>query len=218
VSALVEAEGLSVRYGQVPVLQGVDLVLDPGDEVALVGRSGSGKTTLLLALAGLLPARGSLRWPGLPAAAAAHRASIGVIFQAPSLIAELTARENVALPLRLRGGAREPAYRAAEDALIELALGDALDAVPAELSGGQQQRVAAARVLAGDPQLVLADEPTGALDLGAACMVIGVLRGRVRRAGGALLLATHDEDLASLLPQRLELNDGSIRRTSSATR
>jgi ABC-type lipoprotein export system ATPase subunit len=218
VTALVEARDLSVRYGQVPVLNGVDLELDPGDEVALVGRSGSGKTTLLLALAGLLPAGGSLRWPGLPADADARRASIGVVFQAPSLIAELTARENVALPLRLRGGARGPAYRAAEEALVDLALGDAIDALPAELSGGQQQRVAVARVLAGDPQLVLADEPTGALDPGTATMVIGVLRARLHRGEGALLLATHDEDLASLLPKRLELSDGSIRQNSGVTR
>jgi ABC-type lipoprotein export system ATPase subunit len=217
VSALVEARGLSVGYRRAPVLHGVDLVLDAGDEVALLGRSGSGKTTLLLALAGLLATGSSVRWPGLPPATEDRRAAIGVVFQAPSLIGELTARENVVLPLRLRGGGREAAYRMAGEALAELGLGDALDALPAELSGGQQQRVAMARVLAAAPRLVLADEPTGALDPDTATMVIDVLRGRVRRSRGALLLATHDEDLAAMLPQRLELSDGAVRDDSSVS-
>jgi len=215
---LVEARDLAVRYRQVAVLHGVDLALGPGDEVALVGRSGSGKTTLLLALAGLLPTGSSVRWPALPSATAERHAAIGVVFQAPSLIGELSARENVALPLRLRGIARAPAYRAAEAALAELDLEDARDALPTELSGGQQQRVAVARVLAADPRLLLADEPTGALDAVTAGRVIDVVRGRVRRNGGALLLATHDEDLAGLLPQRLGLSDGRLDQQSSVSR
>lgn len=214
--ALVEATGLSVGYGRLQVLSDVDIVLEPGDEVALLGRSGSGKSTLLLALAGLLPTGDTVRWPGLPDDPQLRRESIGVVFQAPSLVAELTAVENVALPLRLRGGIREYAYRSARAALEELGLGEAAEDVPAELSGGQQQRVAVARVLATDPLLVLADEPTGALDHDTAAMVVAVLRERVRQHGGALLLATHDEELADRLPQHLELRDGSIRSRASA--
>ncbi len=210
-SALVQAVGLSAGYGRLPVLADIDLALDPGDEVALLGRSGSGKSTLLLALAGLLGSGGAVRWPGLPGDPQQRRESIGVVFQAPSLVAELSAVENVALPLRLRGADGPSAYRSARTALAELGLHDATDAVPGELSGGQQQRVAVARVLATDPLLVLADEPTGALDRATAVMVVTVLRERVRRRGGALLLATHDEELADRLPQRLELRDGSIR-------
>src|SRR4051812_34537489 len=110
------ATGLTLRYGRATILQGIDISLDPGDEVALVGRSGSGKTTLLLALAGLLRADGQLSWPGLPADPGPRRAALGLVFQAPSLVAELTARENVALPLRLRGDRRGPAYDAAGEA------------------------------------------------------------------------------------------------------
>ena len=215
---LVEARELTVGYRQVAVLHGIDLVLEAGDEVAVVGRSGSGKTTLLLALAGLLSVGTSVRWPALPPAADGRRAAIGLVFQAPSLIGELTARENVALPLRLRGVARAPAYRSAEEALTELHLQEALDALPDELSGGQQQRVAVARALAADPILLLADEPTGALDAATAGRVIEVLRARVRSRGGALLLATHDEDLAALLPQRIALSDGQLQQRSSVPR
>jgi ABC-type lipoprotein export system ATPase subunit len=218
VSALVQAAWLGVRYGRAQVLQGVDLELHPGDEVAVVGRSGSGKSTLLLALAGLLPAEGTLRWPGLPPDAAGRRAAIGMVFQAPSLVPELSALQNVALPLRLRGQNRPTAYAAAGEALTDVGLGDALDGLPAELSGGQQQRVAVARVLAGRPRLLLADEPTGALDAGSARLVVDLLRRQVQRDDGALLLATHDEDLASRLPARLELRDGTTAQRSEVTR
>ena len=217
-TALVTAAGLGVRYGRAQVLQGLDLELHPGDEVAVVGRSGSGKSTLLLALAGLLPAEGTLRWPGLPDDAGARCAAIGMVFQAPSLVAELTALQNVALPLRLRGQDRPTAYAAAEDALTDVGLGDALDGLPAELSGGQQQRVAVARVLAGRPRLLLADEPTGALDTSSARLVVDLLRRQVQRDDGALLLATHDADLAAGLPTRLELQDGTTAQRSGATR
>jgi len=216
-TALVLGVELSVRYGRTCVLQGVDLELRAGDEVALVGRSGSGKSTLLLALAELLPVGGSISWPALPADAQARRAAMGLVFQAPSLVSELSAVENVALPLRLRGQDRASSRAAAAAALTDVELGDALAALPAELSGGQQQRVAIARVLAGEPRLVLADEPTGALDSATGTRVVQVLRDRVRRVGGALLLATHDEDLASLLPRRLLMQDGTV-RTRTATR
>jgi ABC-type lipoprotein export system ATPase subunit len=217
-NAVVRATGLSIRYGKVQVLQGVDLELHHRQEVALVGRSGSGKTTLLLALAGLVPAAGELTWPGLPADPGARRAAIGMIFQAPSLIAELTALENVTLPLRLRGEGRSAAYSAAEEALTDVGLADALGGLPTELSGGQQQRVAVARVLVGKPRLLLADEPTGALDAASARLVVGLLRRQVQRDDGALLLATHDEDIAGQLPARLELRDGTAAQRAGAAR
>lgn len=202
---LVEARGLGARYGRQVVLQDVHLGLAPGDEVSLIGRSGSGKTTLLLALAGLLDVEGSVRWPGLPGDPLDRRAATGVVFQAPSLVPELSALENVVLPLRLRGYARGRAYAVADSALRELELGEASSALPGELSGGQQQRVGVARVLAGDPRLVMADEPTGALDAATGASVVAALRRHVARVDGALLLATHDEGLADLLPQRLTM-------------
>ncbi len=162
---LVEATDLRIAFGSRSVLEGVDLSLDAGAELALVGRSGSGKSTLLLLLAGLLrPDRGEIRWPGLSEDPQERRAQLGLVFQAPSLLSELTAEQNVALPLRLRGTSREAAYEAAGRALDQLGLADAATALPDELSGGQQQRVALARALAGDPLVLLADEPTGALD------------------------------------------------------
>ncbi len=214
---LVRTVELSLRYGRTRVLQGVDLQLDVGDQVALVGRSGSGKSTLLLALAGLLPVGGSISWPALPADGPGRRAAIGVVFQAPSLVAELTALENVALPLRLRGQDRTASYTAAAEALHDVGLGDAGPALPQELSGGQQQRVAVARVLAGQPLLVLADEPTGALDSATGLAIVQLLRERVHRRGGALLVATHDEGLAAQLPRQLHMHDGAVRDPADAT-
>ncbi len=215
-TALVEARGVGVSFGAGVVLDGVDVTLRPGDQVAVVGRSGSGKSTLLLALAGLLPAhRGTVSWPGLAADPVARRAQLAMVFQAPSLVPELSAAQNVALPLRLRGETRAAAYGAAQGALADVGLGDAGDALPDELSGGQQQRVALARVLAGRPLVVLADEPTGALDRSTAEHVLGVLRARVQELGGALLMATHDSELAAMVPGRLELRDGRLVETSA---
>jgi len=217
VTALIEARGVGVSFGAGVVLDGVDVTLRPGDQVAVVGRSGSGKSTLLLALAGLLPVRrGSVEWPGLAADPVARRAQLAMVFQAPSLVAELTAAQNVALPLRLRGESRTAAYEAAQAALGDVGLSDAGDALPDELSGGQQQRVALARVLAGRPLVVLADEPTGALDRVTAEHVLGVLRARVEELGGALLMATHDSELAAMVPGRLELRDGQLVETAAA--
>jgi ABC-type lipoprotein export system ATPase subunit len=217
VSGLVEALGVGVTFGRSTVLDGVDLTVRPGDQLALLGRSGSGKSTLLLALAGLLPVdRGTITWPGLPAHPVARRAQLAVVFQAPSLVAELTAVQNVALPLRLSGQDRTTAYAAATAALADLHLDDATEALPDELSGGQQQRVALARVLAGRPLVVLADEPTGALDRATAEHVMDVLRAHVLAVGGALLMATHDVDLAATLPGRLELRDGHLTRAAEA--
>lgn len=211
---LVEARAVGLSFGRSRVLDGVDLTVRGGDQVALLGRSGSGKSTLLLALAGLLPVqRGAVRWPGLPADPAAWRAQLAMVFQAPSLVPELSAEQNVVLPLRLRGQARDAAYSAARAALADVGLLDAAGALPDELSGGQQQRVAVARVLAGRPLVVLADEPTGALDRATAEHVLSVLCAHVLSVSGALLLATHDPELADTLPGRLELRDGQLVET-----
>ncbi len=208
---LIRASGLDLAFGTTTVLAGVDVTLAPGDRCALVGRSGSGKSTLLLVLAGLLPPdSGSIAWPGLPTDPAQRRAQLAMVFQAPSLMGELTALENVALPLRLRGQCRADAYVGASRALADVGLPDGGAALPHELSGGQQQRVALARALAGDPLVLLADEPTGALDTDTALAMLELLQQHTLRRGGVLLMATHDEDLAGLLPHRLELRDGRL--------
>jgi ABC-type lipoprotein export system ATPase subunit len=203
---LVVAAGVTVQFGSRMVLASCDLTVNPGTQLALTGRSGSGKTSLLLVLAGLVPpAAGTVSWPGLHPDNRRRRAQIGMVFQAPSLVPELTALENVTLPARLHGATREQARTAAERALSLMDLG-AADALPSELSGGEQQRVAIARVIAGRPRLVLADEPTGALDRRTALTVLAALRDEVRDTGGALVLVTHDAELARLLPRQARID------------
>ncbi len=209
---LVSASSVGMRYGSTQILHGIHLDIAAGSHVALTGRSGSGKTTLLLVLAGLLaPSEGSVAWPGLAADPAERRGQIGMVFQAPSLMPELTALQNVTLPLRLRGTDRQHAEAAALLALGYVAAADLADALPPQLSGGQQQRVAIARALAGGHRLVLADEPTGALDRAHAHEAALALRDGVAATGGALVLATHDPELAELFDQQLAVADGSIR-------
>ncbi|MEO5982966.1 MAG: ATP-binding cassette domain-containing protein [Pedococcus sp.] len=209
---LVSASSVGMRYGATQILHGIDLDIIAGSHIALTGRSGSGKTTLLLVLAGLLnPSEGSVAWPGLAAGSTGLRGQIGMVFQAPSLMPELTALENVTLPLRLRGTDRHHATAAALLALGQVAAADLADALPSQLSGGQQQRVAIARALAGGHRLVLADEPTGALDRSHAHEAALALRDGVAAAGGALVVATHDPELAELFDQQLAVVDGSIR-------
>jgi ABC-type lipoprotein export system ATPase subunit len=207
-AALVRAESLGVSFGRTEVFRDLDLEVAPGSQVALTGRSGSGKTTLLLALAGLLPpSSGRVSWPGLDSDPHRRRAQVGMVFQAPSLMPELTALENVMLPLRLRGMGRSRARAAGLGALVDVAVADAADALPPQLSGGQQQRVAIARALAGDHRLVLADEPTGALDRAHAHDVVIALRDAVAAAGGALVVATHDPEVAAVLQRQIVISD-----------
>lgn len=208
---LVSARALGVRYAATSILHDVDLDVAAGSHLALTGRSGSGKTTLLLVIAGLLsPSEGAVTWPGLASGAVHRRGQIGMVFQAPSLMPELTALQNVTLPQRLRGVERSTAEAEAAAALAAVTAGDLAEALPAQLSGGQQQRVAIARALAGKHRLVLADEPTGALDRVHAREAALALREGVAETGGALVLATHDPELAEMFDQQLAVIDGTI--------
>ena len=212
---LVSVRSLGLSHGTRRILRDVDLDLEVGTQLALTGRSGSGKTTLLLVLAGLIRAsEGRVSWPGLSPEPSVRRTEIAMVFQAPSLVAELTALENVSLPLRLAGTGRDSAAAASHEALQRLAADDLADALPAQLSGGQQQRVAIARALSGRYRLVLADEPTGALDRAHALEAALALRDAVAGAGGTLVLATHDLELSSLFTEQVAVTDGSVRRTT----
>lgn len=213
-AALVSASSLGVRFGSTQILHDVDLDIAAGSHLALTGRSGSGKTTLLLVLAGLLaPSDGTVTWPGLASSEAERRGQIGMVFQAPSLMPELTALQNVTLPLRLRGVGLQRALEDSMRALEAVAAADLADALPAQLSGGQQQRVAIARALAGGHRLVLADEPTGALDRTHGHEAALALREGVAATGGALVLATHDPELAEMFDQQLAVIDGTIQQS-----
>ncbi|MEP6816417.1 MAG: ABC transporter ATP-binding protein [Marmoricola sp.] len=211
---LVSARALGIRYGRTEILRDVDLDVGAGAHLAVTGRSGSGKTTLLLVLAGLIrPSEGTVTWPGLSADPRLRRGEVGMVFQAPSLMPELTALQNVTLPLRLRGADLETARAASLTALARVRSDDLSEALPAQLSGGQQQRVAIARALAGHHRLVLADEPTGALDRAHAHEVALALRDGVAATGGALVLATHDPELAAMFDQQLAVVDGELTGT-----
>ena len=204
--------------GSLTVLRGVDLAIAAGEIVALVAPSGAGKSTLLH-IAGLLERAdaGSVivagrEVTGLDDAArtALRRGVIGFVYQFHHLLPEFDALENVAMPLIIAGWPKAEARDRARSLLEGLGLGGRLRHRPARLSGGEQQRVAIARALAHRPQVLLADEPTGNLDLATAEVVFGELLSLVRSHSAAALIATHNPELASRMDRTLRLKDGRI--------
>jgi putative ABC transport system ATP-binding protein len=219
-TALVQLTGVSKQYESAgpPALDEVDVQVRTGEAVAVMGPSGSGKSTLLNLVAGLdRPSGGTVEVAGVDLGrlsekrlAVFRRANIGIIFQFFHLLDDLTVRDNVLLPAQLAGTpARVARARAAE--LVELlGLAGKADAYPARLSGGQRQRVAIARALMNRPALLLADEPTGAVDARTGEQVTDVLRD-LGRGGQTLLLVTHDRTLARRCAGRVvELSDGKV--------
>ena len=188
---IVVARDVSVSFAGRVVLNHRTVELDAGSQSALTGRSGSGKTTLLLVLAGLLTPKSGRVELSVPSSQVVY------VPQAPSLVPELTALQNASLGLRIRGAAPAEALERGRLQLRALGLDDADDSFPGELSGGMQQRVALARALAVEPTLLLADEPTGALDQATGARVIGVLREHASRTGAAVVVATHDPHVAA---------------------
>jgi lipoprotein-releasing system ATP-binding protein len=219
---VLEARNLWKAYqgptGSIDVLKGVDVGVARGEVVALVGASGVGKSTLLNVLGSLdSPDQGEALLAGasLFDATASGRArirneAIGFVFQFHHLLPEFTAIENVALKLRLRGVAKPQALAAARLLLERFGLGARLHHAPDALSGGEQQRVAVARALVGDPQVLLADEPTGNLDPRTAEALFGELRTVAHERGIAMLWATHNETLAKRSDRILRLQDGRL--------
>jgi putative ABC transport system ATP-binding protein len=207
---------LSSDAGAVNILHGIDLKVAAKESLGIVGPSGSGKTSLMLLIAGLeQPSGGSIRLGGTEitkmsedALALYRRAHIGIVFQAFHLIPTMTALENVATPLELAGEKR--AFVIAQAALEEVGLGHRLTHYPGQLSGGEQQRVALARAVAPQPDILLADEPTGNLDTETGAKVIELLFGLQRRRGATLLLITHDPALARRCDRIIHLADGRI--------
>lgn len=198
-------------------LDGVSFSVEQGEMVAIVGRSGSGKSTLMHLLGCLdKPTAGQYFLNGrdmsaLPRRrlAAVRNREIGFVFQQFHLIGSLNAVENVELPLLYRGMSAAQRRARAEECLCRMGLENRLGHKPSELSGGQQQRVAIARAIAGDPALLLADEPTGNLDAESAAEVMACLH-RLHQSGRTVLLITHDNALAHTLPRRLALAAGRL--------
>lgn len=221
-NAVVQTTGLTRSFEQggvrIDVLRGVDLAIQPGEIVALLGPSGSGKSTLLQAV-GLLEGGfgGSLRIAGVEAGSlsaddrtALRRDRIGFVYQFHHLLPDFTAQENVILPQLVAGVSEADAANRATELLAALGLGERLNHRPSQLSGGEQQRVAVARALSNRPALVLADEPTGNLDEATADRVFDEFVSLVRGQTSAALVATHNERLAARMDRVLRLHEGRV--------
>ena len=214
------AVGVSKTYGAgdavVHALDNVSATVQAGQFTAIMGPSGSGKSTLLHVLAGLdRPTSGEVYVGDTELTSLndkqltlLRRDEIGFIFQSFNLLPTLTAAENIELPIRIAG--RKPDSLWVRSIVDLVGLGDRLRHRPSELSGGQQQRVAAARALAGKPQIVFADEPTGALDSKSGAELLGFLQSAVRTGGQTVVMVTHDPDAAAIADETIEMADGKI--------
>jgi putative ABC transport system ATP-binding protein len=214
---LLVARDLVKTHGRTPALRGARLELGQGEIVAVTGASGSGKSTLLHCMAGIVrPDAGSVTYDGeridtLPEdrLSELRRTDFGVVFQFGQLIPELTALDNVTLPLMLAGAGREAARERAVVELERFGVREQEALRPGELSGGQAQRVALARALVTRPKVVFADEPTGALDSLTGEQVMTALVRAAREAGTAVLVITHDAQVAAYADREVRLRDGA---------
>jgi putative ABC transport system ATP-binding protein len=212
-SVIVEHQTAS---GPVRALNGVSLTVDAGSSVAITGPSGGGKSTLLGVIGGLArPTRGSVRIGGAEISELSERdrsdfrrSQIGFIYQADNLLPFLTLLENVGLQLSLNGKSSGTGTSLA--VLAELGLAGLAYRLPDHLSGGQRQRAAVARAIAHQPKIILADEPTGALDTANAAGVIDLLLAMQRQIGATLIMVTHDRDAAKRLSRQVHLRDGRL--------
>ena len=224
--AVLELTNVSQTVGEgelaVQALKPTSLSVEPGELVALLGPSGSGKSTLLLAISLIQPpTTGRIvvngqeiynnGWTGVDDRAFRRR-NIGFIFQQHNLIPFLTAQENVALMLQLNGASRREAGRRAKDLLDYLEMGHRADSLPARLSGGEQQRVAIGRALANEPALILADEPTAALDTERGTKVMGLLRKIAQERRSAVITVTHDHRMIEGFDTVYHMDDGRMAR------
>ena len=195
----------------VVAVSGVTCEIHTADHIALMGPSGSGKSTLLHLMAGLdEPTRGSVTWPAIGDRDQLRPGPIGVVFQSPSLLPPLDVLENVTLPLLLAGEDEDAARSKARVALDRLDLWSLAGKLPEEISGGQAQRVAVARVLVGEPRLILADEPTGQLDHVVGALVIDALLEAAAASGAALVISTHDARIGERLQPAWPMRDGHL--------
>jgi putative ABC transport system ATP-binding protein len=218
--SVVELRDVTREHGQVHALRGVSLEVSAGELVAVMGPSGSGKSTLLNLAGGLdLPTSGTVTIEGedlsrVKDLAALRRGRVGYVFQDLNLIPSLTAAENVMLPRELDGVRTGQARTEALAVLAEVGVEEIADRFPEELSGGQRQRVAIARALVGERRLLLADEPTGALDTATGDEILELLRARCD-AGAAVLLVTHEPRYAAWADRVIHLRDGLVAEPSA---
>ena len=207
---------------EVHALRGLDLSVETGDYAAIMGPSGSGKSTLLQIIGCLdTPTSGSYKLAGQEVSelsedelSSIRNKRIGFIFQAYNLLPRANALQNVALPLMYRGTNSKERNRLAKESLERVGLGDRLDHRPNQLSGGQKQRVAIARALATDPDILLADEPTGNLDSKTGKEILGLFQ-ELHEEGRTILMVTHEEDVAEHCEKIVRVRDGEVERVET---
>jgi ABC-type lipoprotein export system ATPase subunit len=217
-SAILSGTDLSKKHGDLEVVKGVSLSVKEGEFVCLVGKSGCGKTTLLSLLSGLeKPTQGKVTFDGREITASSEdelalfrRKNVGFIFQSFNLIPTLSAWENVALPLFPIKMAREERRRRATELLGKMDLEHRIEHLPSALSGGEKQRVAIARALVNNPKIILADEPTGNLDSSTGEAIMGILNKLHAEEGVAILMVTHEVELAKTANRLIRMKDGEI--------
>ncbi|AWE43482.1 MULTISPECIES: ABC transporter ATP-binding protein [unclassified Actinobaculum] len=216
--SLLQTRAVEYSFGMTRALRGIDLDISEGETLAVMGPSGSGKSTLMHVLAGVLvPDVGTVRYRGedMSSWSEERRANLrltdfGFVFQFGQLLPDLSALDNVTIPLLLAGIERRKAVPRARDALVAFGLEAELDRLPSKMSGGQAQRVAIARALVAHPRVIFADEPTGSLDSFAAEQVMDALVRRVREDGSTLVLVTHDARTAAYADREVIVRDGRI--------
>lgn len=221
---IVEARSVWLSYNDTPALVDVDLSIDAGDKVAVMGPSGSGKSSLLHCLCGVLaPERGEVSFDGEPLSGLreSRRSEMrlrrmGVVFQFGDLVPELTLLENVMMPLLLTGHRRAAAARASHEVLGELGVDDVADRRAGAVSGGQAQRAAVARAIVHNPPVIFADEPTGSLDTVNSEAVLDALVGLADARGSAVIVITHDHQVASHFDRVVTMRDGRISLPAAA--
>jgi len=217
-SAILSGTDLSKKYGDLEVVKGVSLTVDAAEFVCLVGKSGCGKTTLLSILSGLeRPTKGQVVLNGKEINSASEdelalfrRGNVGFIFQSFNLIPTLSAWENVALPLFPVKMTGEERRRRATELLRQMDLGHRMEHLPSALSGGEKQRVAIARALVNNPKIIFADEPTGNLDSSTGEAIMDILNRLHKKEGVAILMVTHEAELARTANRLIRMHDGEI--------
>ena len=224
-TSVIAGEDLTKRFGATVALDGLSVAVGRGEVVALLGPSGSGKSTLLLCLAGVLqPDSGTVFYQDRPikdlgdsALTRLRRREFGFVFQFGQLVPDLTAVENVALPLRLDGHSRRPAETKALELLGRLGVEDRARLRVGEMSGGQSQRVAIARALISEPTVIFADEPTGSLDSLNGELVMDLLLMAARERSAAVVLVTHEARIAAYADREVVIRDGRLTHYSTVT-
>lgn len=219
---ILQTENLKKYYktgeNVVKAVDGVNLEVERGEYLAIVGKSGSGKSTLLHLIGGLeKPTEGEIYYSGKPLSKKTQeqltifrRRNVGFVFQSYNLVPILNVYENIVLPLELDGEKIENDF--VNDIIFALDLQDKIDSLPNQLSGGQQQKVAIARALITKPQIILADEPTGNLDSQTSADVMGLLKSMIHRLNQTLIMITHNEEIAQVADRIIQLEDGRIQK------